>query len=394
MADRDAGLQVHSCKLAESNRDLLFPWSNTRCADARRFRGPCRPPSGAARVPTPVRNRRAFEWTFTREDLTALLTPLGFAAQRPPPVGSVTCAGEPYRSGKMSRMTKKTMVGDEALVAAVKAACGAATETATVHERVQALVRRASTARLIALAGSQPRETAAPRRRPLPVPARRRASMGASERASTGMSARAAVQRRRAHGACLVVVGFELGKFRSITTEPSRHLRPINTVLPEPPSWSAPIGTRVCGAAVSSRPDAAASTASSVLDVNRWNWSGDNLAAHLDVPVYTARPAGLMSRREPPRGRVDHFVERASDPWVGIHDPSSSRRGGLKLTALPSGARHAWVACPKAYPGTGRSDRATDESSPTGDAGLPVGSIRAATAGACSGRAAEAPPVR
>jgi len=75
----------------------------------------------------------------------------------------------------MSRMKKKTMVLDEALLASAKAACGAATDTATVHEGLQALVRRASTTRLIALAGSQPRATAPPRRRPLPVSTRRRA---------------------------------------------------------------------------------------------------------------------------------------------------------------------------------------------------------------------------
>lgn len=47
------------------------------------FADPRRARSRLARLPTPVRNRRAPEWTFTREDLTVLLTRLTLAEQRP-----------------------------------------------------------------------------------------------------------------------------------------------------------------------------------------------------------------------------------------------------------------------------------------------------------------------
>ena len=83
----------------------------------------------------------------------------------------------------MSRMTKKTMVLDDTLLAAAQAACGGTTKTATVHEGLQALVRRASTARLIALAGSQPHATAPPRRRQGRITARSHSKMPSRRRA-------------------------------------------------------------------------------------------------------------------------------------------------------------------------------------------------------------------
>ena len=77
------------------------------------------------------------------------------------------CANEPYQDGKITRMTKKTMVLNEALLAEAKAACGAATDTATVHQGLHALVRAAARRRMQALLGTLNE------RGPLDVPRRR-----------------------------------------------------------------------------------------------------------------------------------------------------------------------------------------------------------------------------
>jgi len=69
-------------------------------------------------------------------------------------------------------MTKKTFVLDEVLLAEAKAACGAATDTGTVHAGLRALVTRAAHADLAALLGTArgpvvdvPRRRAAVKRR-------------------------------------------------------------------------------------------------------------------------------------------------------------------------------------------------------------------------------------
>jgi hypothetical protein len=63
---------------------------------------------------------------------------------------------------------KKTMLLNRALLADAKAACGAETDTATVHEGLQALVRAAARRRMQALLGTLAE------RGPLDVPRRRR----------------------------------------------------------------------------------------------------------------------------------------------------------------------------------------------------------------------------
>jgi Arc/MetJ family transcription regulator len=63
--------------------------------------------------------------------------------------------------------TKKTMVIDEELLAQAREACGAATDTAAVHEGLQELVRSAARRRMQALLGTI-KETG-----PLDVPRRR-----------------------------------------------------------------------------------------------------------------------------------------------------------------------------------------------------------------------------
>jgi Arc/MetJ family transcription regulator len=50
---------------------------------------------------------------------------------------------------------KKTMVIDDELLAKARAACGASTDTATVHEGLQALVKRRAHEDLRALLGTE-----------------------------------------------------------------------------------------------------------------------------------------------------------------------------------------------------------------------------------------------
>jgi Arc/MetJ family transcription regulator len=50
---------------------------------------------------------------------------------------------------------KKTMVLDETLLAEARAACGAPTDTATVHEGLRALVKRAAHQELRAMLGTE-----------------------------------------------------------------------------------------------------------------------------------------------------------------------------------------------------------------------------------------------
>jgi hypothetical protein len=60
---------------------------------------------------------------------------------------------------------KKTLHIDEALLRDARAACGARTDTDTVRLGLEALVRHAAYARLLALRGSEPHARATPRRR-------------------------------------------------------------------------------------------------------------------------------------------------------------------------------------------------------------------------------------
>ena len=68
---------------------------------------------------------------------------------------------------------KKTLNIDDALLSEAKAACGAVTDTETVRQGLEALVRDAAYARLKALRGSEPNAQDVPRRRPEPSPRRR-----------------------------------------------------------------------------------------------------------------------------------------------------------------------------------------------------------------------------
>jgi hypothetical protein len=63
---------------------------------------------------------------------------------------------------------KKTFDVDEALLKEAKAACGAATDTETLHLGLQALVRHAAYQALRALGGSEPDAQDVPRRREKP----------------------------------------------------------------------------------------------------------------------------------------------------------------------------------------------------------------------------------
>jgi Arc/MetJ family transcription regulator len=74
----------------------------------------------------------------------------------------------------MDRM-KKTMMIDDALLAEARAACGADTDTATVHEGLRALVTRAAHEELRALLGTERGPVVdVPRRREPPVKRRKR----------------------------------------------------------------------------------------------------------------------------------------------------------------------------------------------------------------------------
>ena len=68
---------------------------------------------------------------------------------------------------------KKTFNIDEELFKEAKAACGAATDTATIRLGLEALVRHAAYERLRALLGTEPRARDVPRRRERPSPKRR-----------------------------------------------------------------------------------------------------------------------------------------------------------------------------------------------------------------------------
>ena len=60
---------------------------------------------------------------------------------------------------------KKTLSIDTELLKQAKLACGASTNTETVHLALEALVRRAAYERLRALRGTEPLATDVPRRR-------------------------------------------------------------------------------------------------------------------------------------------------------------------------------------------------------------------------------------
>lgn len=61
---------------------------------------------------------------------------------------------------------KKTLHVDEGLLSSAREACGATTDTETVRQGLEALVRQASYERLRRLRGSEPRARDVPRRRP------------------------------------------------------------------------------------------------------------------------------------------------------------------------------------------------------------------------------------
>ena len=63
---------------------------------------------------------------------------------------------------------KKILNADDKLFREAKAACGATTDTETVHLGLEALVRRAAYERLRALRGSEPHARDVPRRRERP----------------------------------------------------------------------------------------------------------------------------------------------------------------------------------------------------------------------------------
>jgi len=69
---------------------------------------------------------------------------------------------------------KKTLHIDEKLLAEARAATGASTDTDTVRQGLQALVRHAAYQRLRALRGSEPEPRQAPRRREQAAPRARR----------------------------------------------------------------------------------------------------------------------------------------------------------------------------------------------------------------------------
>jgi len=64
---------------------------------------------------------------------------------------------------------KKTVNIDAKLLKDAKAACGAATDTETIRQGLQALVRKAAYERLQTFAGSEPDAQDVPRRRERPV---------------------------------------------------------------------------------------------------------------------------------------------------------------------------------------------------------------------------------
>jgi Arc/MetJ family transcription regulator len=68
---------------------------------------------------------------------------------------------------------KKTFNIDDDLFKEAKTACGAATDTATVHLGLEALVRHAAYERLRTLRGAEPRARDVPRRREKLSPKRR-----------------------------------------------------------------------------------------------------------------------------------------------------------------------------------------------------------------------------
>ncbi|MGH9414238.1 MAG: type II toxin-antitoxin system VapB family antitoxin [Terriglobales bacterium] len=63
---------------------------------------------------------------------------------------------------------KKTLNIDAKLLAEARASCGARTDTATIHEGLLALVRRAAFERMLQYAGSEPNAQNVPRRREAP----------------------------------------------------------------------------------------------------------------------------------------------------------------------------------------------------------------------------------
>lgn len=64
---------------------------------------------------------------------------------------------------------KKTLNIDQALLEEAKEACGARTDTETVRQGLEALIRRAANQRLKALFGSEPDAQDVPRRREEPA---------------------------------------------------------------------------------------------------------------------------------------------------------------------------------------------------------------------------------
>ena len=70
---------------------------------------------------------------------------------------------------------KKTLLIDDELLAAAKAACAAATDTETIRMGLEALIRHAAHQRLRTLRGSEPRARDVPRRRPKSTVKRRAA---------------------------------------------------------------------------------------------------------------------------------------------------------------------------------------------------------------------------
>jgi hypothetical protein len=68
---------------------------------------------------------------------------------------------------------KKTFNVDDQLLKEAKAACGAATDTATLRLGLEALVRHAAYKRLRTLRGTEPGARDVPRRREKPSPKRK-----------------------------------------------------------------------------------------------------------------------------------------------------------------------------------------------------------------------------
>ncbi len=71
---------------------------------------------------------------------------------------------------------KKTFNIDPKLLKEAREACGAKTDTETIREGLEMLVRRAANLRLIALLGTMPDIKDVPRRREEPVTRKRRAA--------------------------------------------------------------------------------------------------------------------------------------------------------------------------------------------------------------------------